>query len=127
MSSTLLDRAFGFRQYDCVRTTTADGVLTLHLRQDPTHDRCSYYQSPDVIRRGSEERTVRTVPIGGRRTAIATKSSSASAFSPYTAPSTFFSDEPFLHLLRRNPRFGTGGSPRLPGLGRRGVFLHLLR
>ncbi|OWK36700.1 transposase [Fimbriiglobus ruber] len=66
MSSTVLYRAFGFRQYDGVRTTTADGVLTLHLRQDPTHDRCSYCQSPDVIRHGAEERTVRTVPIGGK-------------------------------------------------------------
>ena len=66
MSSTLLYRAFGFRQYECVRTTTVDGVITLHLRQDPTHDRCSYCQSPDVIRHGAEERTVRTVPIGGK-------------------------------------------------------------
>jgi transposase len=66
MSSTLLYRAFGFRQYRCERTTTRDGVLTLHLVQDPEHDRCSYCQSPDVIRHGAEDRTVRTVPIGGR-------------------------------------------------------------
>ena len=66
MSSTLLYRAFGFRQYQCQRTTTDDGVLTLHLVQDPKHDRCSYCQSPDVIRRGVEERTVRTVPIVGK-------------------------------------------------------------
>ncbi|OWK39162.1 transposase family protein [Fimbriiglobus ruber] len=70
MSSTLLDRAFGFRQYDCVRTTTADGVMTLHLQQDPTRDRCSYCQSPDVIRHGAEARTVRTVPIGGKPVAL---------------------------------------------------------
>ena len=66
MSSTLLYRAFGFRQYQCQRTTTDDGVLTLHLVQDPKHDRCSYCQSPDVIRHGAEERSVRTVPIGGK-------------------------------------------------------------
>jgi transposase len=66
MSSTLLYRAFGFRQYRCERTTTDDGILTLHLVQDPKHDRCSYCQSPDVIRHGAEERTVRTVPIGGK-------------------------------------------------------------
>jgi transposase len=66
MSSTLLYRAFGFRQYRCDRTTTDDGVLTLHLVQDPKHDRCSYCQSPDVIRHGAEDRTVRTVPIGGK-------------------------------------------------------------
>jgi transposase len=66
MSSTLLYRAFGFRQYQCLRTTMDDGVLTLHLLQDPKHDRCSYCRSPDVIRHGAEERTVRTVPIGGK-------------------------------------------------------------
>ena len=66
MSSTILYRAFGFRQYQCPRTTTADGVVTLHLRQDPEHDRCSHCQSPDVIRHGAEERTIRTVPIGGQ-------------------------------------------------------------
>lgn len=70
MSSTLLYRAFGFRQYRCERTTTDDGVLTLHLVQDPEHDRCSYCQSPDVIRHGAEERTVRTVPIGGKPVAL---------------------------------------------------------
>lgn len=66
MSSTILYRAFGFRQYQCLRTTTADGIVTLHLRQDPEHDRCSHCQSPDVIRHGAEERTIRTVPIGGQ-------------------------------------------------------------
>ena len=66
MPSTLLYRAFGFRQYQYHRTTTDDGIITLHLRQDPQHDRCSHCQSHDVIRHGAEERTVRTVPIGGK-------------------------------------------------------------
>lgn len=66
MPSTLLYRAFGFRQYHCERTTTAGGIVTFHLRQDPKHDRCSHCQSPDVIRHGAEGRTVRTVPIGGK-------------------------------------------------------------
>lgn len=66
MSSTLLYRAFGFRQYQCQRTTTDNGVVTLHLVQDPKHDRCSSCQSPNVIRHGAEERTFRTVPIGGK-------------------------------------------------------------
>jgi transposase len=66
MSSTLLYRAFGFRQYRCARTTTEHGTLTLHLVQDPRHDRCSYCQSPDVVRHGTEDRTIRTVPIGGK-------------------------------------------------------------
>ena len=66
MSSTLLYRAFGFRQYTCLRTTSENGVLTLHLQQDPLHDRCSHCQSPNVIRHGAQERTFRTVPIGGK-------------------------------------------------------------
>jgi transposase len=66
MSSNLLYRAFGFRQYRCTRTTTAGGVLTLHLEQDPQHDRCSHCQSPDVIRHGTQDRVIRTVPIGGQ-------------------------------------------------------------
>ena len=66
MSSTLLYRAFGFRQYQCPRMTTEDGIITLHLEQDPKHDRCSHCQSPDVIRHGTQDRIVRTVPIGGK-------------------------------------------------------------
>ncbi|HEX3149129.1 MAG TPA: transposase family protein [Gemmataceae bacterium] len=46
--------------------TTDEGFITVHLVQDPKHDRCSYCQSPDVIRHGTEERTVRMVPIGGK-------------------------------------------------------------
>ena len=66
MSSSLLYRAFGFRQYQCPRMTTESGIITLHLVQDPKHDRCSHCQSPDVIRHGAEDRTIRTVPIGGK-------------------------------------------------------------
>ena len=66
MSSTILYRALGFRQYQCRRTTVDNGVVTIHLQQDPKHDRCSHCQSPNVIRHGAEERTVRTVPIGGK-------------------------------------------------------------
>jgi transposase len=66
MSSTLLYRAFGFRQYRCLRATTQDGIITLQLEQDSKHDRCSHCQSPDVIRHGTQDRVVRTVPIGGK-------------------------------------------------------------
>ena len=66
MSSSILYRAFGFRQYQCQRTTADNGIITLHLVQDPKHDRCSYCQSPEVIRHGAEDRTIRTVPIGGK-------------------------------------------------------------
>ena len=70
MFSHLLYRAFGFRQYQCVRTTTEDGVILFHLEQDAKHDRCSHCQSPDVIRHGAEECTIRTVPIGSQSVAF---------------------------------------------------------
>jgi transposase len=66
MASALLYRAFGVRAYGCHKATTADGVLTLHLRQDPAHDRCAVCRSANVIRHGAEERTIRTVPVGGQ-------------------------------------------------------------
>ncbi len=70
MSPTLLYRALGVRHYQYHRTTVDDGVYTLHLSQDPKHDRCSHCQSPNVIRRGADERTIRTVPIGGKPVAL---------------------------------------------------------
>ena len=70
MFSHLLYRAFGFRQYQCVRTTTEDGVILFHLEQEAKHGRCSHCQSPDVIRHGAEERTIRTVPIGSQSVAF---------------------------------------------------------
>ena len=66
MSSSLLYRAFGFRAYQVVQTSRHDGAITFHLRQEQRHDRCSHCQSANVIRHGAEERTFRTVPIGGK-------------------------------------------------------------
>ncbi len=66
MSSNVIDRAFGFRQYQCLRTTNTHGLVSLHLLQAPKHDRCSHCQSANVIRHGAEERVFRTVPIGGK-------------------------------------------------------------
>ena len=66
MSSNVIYRAFGFRQYQCLRTTTDNGIVSLHLLQAPKHDRCSHCQSANVIRHGAEERVFRTVPIGGK-------------------------------------------------------------
>ena len=66
MSSNVIYRAFGFRQYQCLRTTNTHGIVSLHLLQTPKHDRCSHCQSANVIRHGAEERVFRTVPIGGK-------------------------------------------------------------
>jgi transposase len=66
MSSTLLYQAFGCRDYQVVRTTREGKVITLHVEQDSKHDRCSACQSDNVIRHGSVERTIRTVPLGNK-------------------------------------------------------------
>ena len=64
MSSTRLCRTFGLRDYRVVRTVREGEALALHLEQTPEHDRCSACQSNNAIRRGSVERTIRTVPMG---------------------------------------------------------------
>jgi transposase len=64
MSSALLYQAFGLRNYRCDRISRSEGILTLHVRQDPVRDRCSACRSAHVLRRGAEERTIRIVPIG---------------------------------------------------------------
>lgn len=66
MSSALLYQALGVRNYRCQRIDQSDGVITLHLRQDSGRDRCSACRSANVIRRGADERTIRTVPLGGQ-------------------------------------------------------------
>lgn len=64
MSSNVIYRAFGFRHYQCLRTSLDQGIVRLHLLQAPEHDRCSHCQSANVIRHGAEERSFRTLPIG---------------------------------------------------------------
>ncbi|WP_020476365.1 ISL3 family transposase [Zavarzinella formosa] len=66
MSSTPLYRAFGIRDYQVVRTASSKAGLTLHLRQGAARDRCSACQSVNVIRHGTVERTIRTLPVGGQ-------------------------------------------------------------
>ena len=66
MSSSLLYQAFGVRDYRVVRTVRAEGVITVHVGQDQAHDRCSACRSANVIRHGVVERTIRTVPLGGK-------------------------------------------------------------
>jgi transposase len=66
VSSPLLYQAFGLRDYRVVRTAREGESLALHLEQDPEQDRCSACGSDNVIRRGSVERTFRTVPLGNR-------------------------------------------------------------
>lgn len=66
MSSSLLYQALGVRQYRCLRTTRPSCTIAVHLEQDKAHDRCVNCGSSHVIRRGTEERTIRTVPLGNK-------------------------------------------------------------
>jgi transposase len=66
MPSKLLYDALGVRHYRVTQTVRQDKIITVHLEQDPQHDRCSACRSDNIIRRGTIPRTYRTVPIGGK-------------------------------------------------------------
>jgi transposase len=66
MSSELLYDALGVRHYRVTQTVRQNRIITIHLEQDPEQDRCSSCRSQNVIRRGTNPRTYRTVPIGGK-------------------------------------------------------------
>jgi len=66
MPSKLLYDALGVRHYRVTQTVRQNKIITVHLEQDPQHDRCSACRSDNVIRRGTIPRTYRTVPIGGK-------------------------------------------------------------
>src|SRR5436853_615549 len=66
MSTSLLYHAFGARGYDYVKTDYAAGGVTFTIRQRPRTYRCSLCKSRQVSPRGHQERTFRTVPIGGK-------------------------------------------------------------
>ena len=64
MSTSLLYHAFGVRGYRHVRSSFAEGRLTLCVRQPRDQLRCSACGSDNVWAQGSVPRTFRTVPIG---------------------------------------------------------------
>ena len=70
MSTSLLYHAFGIRGYDYVRTDYRGGQVTFTIAQDPEDCRCSACGSREVISRGQAERRFRSLPIGGRPTAV---------------------------------------------------------
>ena len=70
MSTSLLYHAFSIRGYDYVRTAYPGGQVVFTVRQDPKTFRCGACGSRDVRPRGQVQRRFRSLPIGGRATAV---------------------------------------------------------
>jgi ssDNA-binding Zn-finger/Zn-ribbon topoisomerase 1 len=68
MSQSLRYHAFGVREgYEYVRTEYHDGAVQFHLAVKADQLVCPQCQSRNVIRKGSRERSLPTVPIGFKR------------------------------------------------------------
>ena len=70
MSTSLLYHGFGIRGYESVRTAYEGGQVLFTIRQEPKALRCDACGSRDVRPRGQVERRFRSLPIGGRATAV---------------------------------------------------------
>jgi transposase len=70
MSTSLLYHGFGIRGYEYVRTAYEGGQVLFTIRQEPKALRCDACGSRDVRPRGRVERRFRSLPIGGRATAV---------------------------------------------------------
>ena len=70
MSTSLLYHGFGIRGYEYVRTAYEGGQVLFTIRQEPKALRCDACGSRDVRPRGQVERRFRSLPIGGRATAV---------------------------------------------------------
>ena len=74
MSQSLLYHAFGVREgYQYVRTEYHDGAVLFHLAVKEDQFVCPECRSRDVIRKGSRERSLQTVPIGFKRVLLVTE------------------------------------------------------
>jgi transposase len=74
MSQSLLYHAFGVREgYKYVRTENHDGAVLFHLAVKADPFVCPECGSRDVIRKGSRERSLQTVPIGFKRVLLVTE------------------------------------------------------
>ncbi len=67
MSTTLLYRGFGVRDYRYVRTRYVGGDIVITMERKPNTCRCVACGSPNVWRHGVTERRFRTVSLGGKR------------------------------------------------------------
>jgi len=66
MSTSLLYHAFGVRGYQYQRTEYAGGAVTFVITQPRESYACAVCGSGDVIGKGKQERTFRTVPVGAK-------------------------------------------------------------
>jgi transposase len=66
MSTSLLYHAFGVVGYRYVRQTFEGGRLTIRIEQPRERLRCPHCGDTEVWAQGGEERTFRTLPIGGK-------------------------------------------------------------
>src|SRR5262245_13501580 len=66
MSTSLLYHAFGLQGYDYVKTDYTGGTVRFTIQQRPRTYRCSVCDSRHVCPRGTQQRTFKAVPIGGR-------------------------------------------------------------
>lgn len=64
MSTSWVYHVLGLEGYDSIRQSFEAESVTFHVRPQPELVRCPCCGSRDVIRRGSFERRLRTVPIG---------------------------------------------------------------
>jgi transposase len=64
MSTSLLYQAFGIAGYHYVSKKCEDGQLIFRIEKPREHCRCSNCGSANVWSQGSEERSIRSVPIG---------------------------------------------------------------
>src|SRR5258708_14727410 len=66
MSTSLLYHAFGLPGYQYVSQKFQEGQVLFHIEKPREKWRCSHCGSADVRGQGRQERTFRTVPIGGK-------------------------------------------------------------
>ncbi len=70
MSTSLLYHEFGIRGYRYQSTKRVAGEVVMRISQPLERCRCSACGSAQVAPRGHEERTFRSLPIGGKRTSV---------------------------------------------------------
>jgi transposase len=66
MSTSLLYHAFGLQGYDYVKTDYQGGTVRFTIQQRPRTYRCPVCNSRQVCPRGTQQRTFKAVPIGGK-------------------------------------------------------------
>jgi transposase len=70
MSTSLLYHGFGVRGYKYQSTEYKEGMAFFTVTQDRLSLRCSQCNSRDVICKGTNDRELRAVPIGGKKVYI---------------------------------------------------------